>query len=610
MQSNLISLAFNKIGGIFNHFLIKEPNPINRARIRMLSYILVCYLLFTGVLTISYFIAGEKLHLIRVSIVFVITISLIAITYFTHAWKIASHVILIVCTLGVYTNISIYVQNVNLETIQFVWLGILLSFYMHGLKWGWFYSIINILPVMIYTAIDNKNYFYIGTGPHEVSQLTYIFATYYNFVFITFLQYYFFKTFNKNFVSLTNTKNALNEINEKLKTSLHDVENLSNARMEFLSTMSHELRTPLNGVIGISNALLLQNPREDQEENLAVLKFSAENLLLLVNNILDFNKFSSDKARLENFAFDISALIQSNFSSIKLKAEEKLLHLSLHIDEILKNKYVISDPTRLTQVLSNLLNNAVKFTGKGSISLTVKVQQIDANMMDVMFIVEDTGIGVETERQENIFEAYVQATPSINRNYGGTGLGLTIVKKVLNMFGSKISLLSKPNVGTRISFNINFNYQQVSTQNFKETDNGKTELSHLKILVAEDNLVNILVIKKTLERWNVVPDVAENGRIALTKVEENNYDVILMDLYMPEMDGYEATVCIRNLDDKVKASTPIIAITADVNDAVIEKNLLAGINDVLPKPFDPEQLFAKIKQLTGVSAVVESEIKC
>lgn len=586
------------ISGIFYKSLSKEQDPINHARIKMLTYILVLYLLFTGIMIFAYAVDGEQFQLIRVIVVFIVVALLIGIAYFTYAWKIVSHIVLWSFALVVWSNLSIYVQNINISTLQYIWIGCALSFYMHGLKWGWFYSAINIVPVIIYTAINNKSYFFIGTGPHEISQLSYLFVISYNFILIIFLQYYFFKAFNRNFVSLTLAKNELNNLNNTLNISLRDVKILSNARMEFLSTMSHELRTPLNGVIGISNALLLQNPREDQEENLAVLKFSAENLLSLINDVLDFNKFVADKVELEQIPFDLYALIKNSYSSLKLKAQEKMLSLTLKLDEKLEDKYVNSDPTRLTQVLLNLMNNAIKFTERGSVTLNVQVLQLSEDQMKIRFIVEDTGVGIEPEKQESVFEPFIQASASTSRQYGGTGLGLPIVKKVLTMFNSEITLVSSRNKGTKILFDIDFSYQQISASLDEKQENKKNELAHLKVLVSEDNPVNILVVKKTLEQWNIVPEIAENGLVALQKLERDNFDVILMDLYMPEMDGYEAAINIRNLMDETKAATPIIALTASVNNEVIKKLLDAGMNDYLSKPFNPDHLYKKLKDVT------------
>ena len=599
MLKTTYATILKKIDIIFDYLTAKESDPINQSRIKMLVYTLVSSLIFSIILATSYVFGGDTLQLIRITIILGMIILLIIITYYKHAWKFVSHFVLIICTLVVWTNILIYVQNINTSTLQYIWLVCLLSFYMHGLKWGWFYSLINIIPVLLYTVIEDKSYFLIGTTPKQVNHFSYVFVISYNYSLIIFLQYYFFRTFNRNFISLTTTKNELKESNNKLKASLHEVEKLSNARMDFLSTMSHELRTPLNGVIGISNALLHQNPRKDQEENLDVLKFSAQNLLLLINNILDFNKYDSDTAKLEQTSFDFYMVIKNIHASLKLKASEKLLQFNLDIDKNLKGKHVNSDPTRLTQILSNLMNNALKFTEKGSVNLTVTTLSMTEKIIDIRFTIEDTGIGIEADRQQKVFEAYIQASPSTSRNYGGTGLGLPIVKKLLTMFNSEVNLSSIPDVGTKIYFDIKFPYKITSTRlKIKKQDN-KDRLAHLKILVAEDNHINILVIKKTLAQWNIVPEIAENGEIALNKVIENKFDLILMDLYMPEMDGYESAIAIRNLEDKHKSAIPIIAVTANVNSMAIEKIKEAGMDDYLSKPFDPEMLFEKIEKLTS-----------
>ncbi|QNK61043.1 response regulator [Pedobacter sp. PAMC26386] len=583
------------IESIFNTLVVEEKNPINQARIKILGYILILYILFTGVLIVAYSLGSETLHLLRVSIVFVSTLLLIAIAYYTHAWKIVSHIVIWLITLAVWSNLSIYVHDVNIETLQFVWFACALGFYMHGLKWGWFYAAINVLPILAYTAMDDKTYFYLSSSPHLVSHGTYLLVISYNFFVILFLHYYFFKAFNHNFISLTEAKNELKELNEKLKTTLSDVEKLSNSRMDFVSTISHELRTPLNGVIGLSNALLLQNPREDQEENLAVLKFSAENLLSLINDVLDFNKFDSDKAELENISFNLSSLIRNIFSSIKLKAQEKMLDLNLHIPDELEDQYVTSDPTRLTQVILNLLNNSIKFTEKGSVTLHLQTLKRSADQMTIRFIVKDTGIGIEQDKQLDIFEPFTQASASINRRYGGTGLGLSIVKKVLRMFNCNINLISKPNEGTEFFFDIDFLYEAANTAAAPEEAPALQQIAHLKILVAEDNPVNILVIKKTLEQWGIIPVIAENGFIALQKLKQEDFDVILMDLYMPEMDGYEAAAYIRKLDNNTKACTPIIALTANTNEDIAKRVVEAGMNDYLSKPFNPEHLLKKLR---------------
>ncbi|MEO7284824.1 ATP-binding protein [Gelidibacter sp.] len=509
-------------------------------------------------------------------------------------------------TLVVWSNLSLYVREVNLATLQFIWFACTLSFYVHGSKWGWLYSLLNILPVLVFTIVGSNNYFYLDTSSHEVGQPIYIFIIVCNFFMIIFLQSYFFRSFNNNIMRLNMAKSELGLLNKKLNQTLAEVEKLSNSRMEFLSTMSHEIRTPLNGVIGLTNVLLLENPRKDQEENLDMLKFSAENLLLLVNNVLDVNKLDSSKSELEKVGFNLVELITRTYSSSKLRADEKMLEFKLFIDPVLEGKLVISDPTRVTQVLLNLVNNAIKFTEKGSISLSARALSLSKNKIKVQFTMEDTGIGISPDNQHIIFEPFMQASASTTRNYGGTGLGLQIVEKTLSMFGSKISLTSEENVGSKFVFVIDFNYIVLEEQMPILTKNIQNDLSGLKVLVAEDNAVNRMVIDKILKKWNLLPAIVDDGLRAVESVKNGDFDVVLMDLHMPIMDGYEATAGIRTLKDQTKASIPIIALTASVNEKVYLNVVDAKMDDYLTKPFNPEHLFAKLKAVANGLNVISN----
>ncbi|MFB9056859.1 ATP-binding protein [Mariniflexile ostreae] len=589
----------NYIDNIFIKLINQEPDPLNKARIRMLGYILVFYTVFCSILVVTYALADLQFHLIRISTVFIITLSLIALGLYSNLWKVISHSILAVITFGVWTNLSIYVRDVNIETLQYIWFACVLSFYIHGSKWGWFYSALNILPVLAFTIADNKNYFFLGGSAHQVTLPIYVFVTFYNFLLITFLQFYFFRSFNKNITSLQIAKNELGSLNEKLNQTLSKVEKLSNSRMEFLSTMSHEIRTPLNGVIGLTNVLLAEAPRKDQEDNLDMLKFSAENLLLLVNNVLDVNKLDSNKTELEKISFDLAELITRNYASSKLKATEKGLDFKLFIDPVLNDKWVISDPTRITQVLLNLINNAIKFTEKGSISVSAQVINVSQSSIKVQFTIEDTGIGISPEKRHVVFEPFIQASANTNRNYGGTGLGLQIVKKTLGLFNSDINFTSEEHVGSKFSFDIDFDYLMLKQPKPKTILEDQNDLAGLCILVAEDNSINRMVINKTLKKWNITPTIVDDGLSALRCIEKEDFDVVLLDLHMPIMDGYTATSHIRNLKDPRKANVFIIALTASVNEKSHRNVIDAKMNDYLPKPFNPDHLFAKLKKISN-----------
>ncbi len=601
---------FKRVDDTIVRLASREHDPINQVRVRILIYSLFGYLVYSSVLWTAYYVQEEYLHLMRATIILVFSIVLLLVVHFVKgAWRPISHFALCVVTLTVWSNIIIYVQGINTATIQFIWIATVLSVYMHGLRWGWFYSIINVTPVMAYTYVEYSEYNYLINDlklfydARPVSQGVYLFVLTGNFLMIVLLNYFFFKTFKLNITHLTETKDELKRLNSKLNETLEDVHKLSNARMDFLSTMSHELRTPLNGVIGISNALILQNPSEEQKENLGILRFSAENLMALINDILDFNKLDSDKVAMEHVPFNLAELIRKNCASVKMKAEEKLLDLRLSIARDIENKNVMSDPTRLNQVLMNLLNNAIKFTEKGFVHLTAQLVRQDEGTMTVHFSVEDSGIGIEPDKQDHIFEVFTQATESTNRNYGGTGLGLPIVKKVLSMFGSKINLVSQPGSGSRFHFDIDFEYREIEASEAAKGVLARRELSGLKVLVAEDNAINILVIRKALEQWNIVPEIAKNGQEAVQKLEKESYDLILMDLYMPVMDGCQAAKTIRQMVVPRKAQVPIIALTANVSEDVIANVFDAGMNDYLSKPFYPDHLFEKIQKLQAERVV-------
>jgi signal transduction histidine kinase/ActR/RegA family two-component response regulator len=582
----------------------REQDPIDQIRVRILIYSLFGYLFYSGVLLTAYSYQQEYLHLVRACFIFVFAVALlIVVRYVRGSWRPISHFALCVVTLTVWSNILIYVQGINTATVQFIWIATVLSVYMHGVRWGWFYSLLNVLPVLVFTYVEYSEYNYLINDlklfydASPVSQSVYLFVLSGNFLMIILLNYFFFKTFRSNISHLTKTKDELKELNSRLNETLKEVNKLSNARMDFLSTMSHELRTPLNGVIGISNTLISQNPSEEQKENLAILQFSAENLMALINDILDFNKLDSDKVALEKVPFNLAAHIRKNCASVEMKAKEKMLDLRLSIAREIENKIVFSDPTRLNQVLLNLLNNAIKFTEKGYVHLTAQMVKKEEGTMTVHFSVEDSGIGIEPDKQDHIFEVFAQATASTNRNYGGTGLGLPIVKKVLSMFNSKILLVSEPGSGSRFHFDINFEYREVEASDIKQRKAEKQELSGLRVLVAEDNAINILVLRKALEQWSIVPQVAKNGQEAVEKLKADDYDLILMDLYMPVMDGCQATEKIRRLADPKKASVPIVALTANVSEDVIARVLDAGMNDYLSKPFYPDHLLEKIRKM-------------
>jgi len=368
---------------------------------------------------------------------------------------------------------------------------------------------------------------------------------------------------------------------------------LSRAKDMFISVMSHEIRTPLNAVIAISHLLQEDNPLELQKENLGILKFSAENLMTLINDVLDFTKIETGNIELEKADVDIRELIQSIIASMRYKVDEKNIYLSQSIDSSVP-EIVIGDRTRLCQILLNLVSNAVKFTDNGGINIDLKVIQQSEKDVRIRFSVSDTGIGIAANKLNTIFEQFKQAEADITRKYGGTGLGLAISKRLIELHDSRINVDSVQGQGSTFWFTITFNKADNYLSSNK--NNVDTRLK-INVLVVDDNQINRLLINKILKKWGADADFAENGMEAIHKIESNRgYNVVLMDIHMPEMGGLEATQIIRSKQEPYFQQLPIIALTASMLSNQMGEIGKAGMNDFVLKPFDPKTLYDKLSR--------------
>lgn len=377
-----------------------------------------------------------------------------------------------------------------------------------------------------------------------------------------------------------------------LEKARRDAEQGHRAKTEFLSTMSHEIRTPLNSVIGMTHLLLKSKPREDQKEQLNVLLFSANNLLTIVNDILDYNKIEAGKINFEHIEFDPRAICMNVIAGFQTQASDKGIKLETTIDPTL-NHLILGDPTRLTQVITNLVHNGIKFTKTGGVTLRVDVPKIGAEQIDLLFHVIDTGIGIPREKQQIIFDQFSQADSSTSRSYGGTGLGLAISKRILELQGSQLEVESEPGKGSRFYFQLSLPLIRELPAQAKhnevirdEYDDTQDLLKDIDILLVEDNPMNVLVAQSFLERWGAHVDVAENGQEALDMLDADRHRIILMDMHMPVMDGYQASKIIRERELHI----PIIALTASLPK---ERNMdrdYPGIDDIVVKPFAPQEL--------------------
>lgn len=366
-------------------------------------------------------------------------------------------------------------------------------------------------------------------------------------------------------------------------------EEATRAKAEFLSTMSHEIRNPLNAIVVIGNLIQDTSLDDLQKEYAKILQLSSTNLLKLVNNLLDLSKLEADKVKLEKRNFSLNQLLEILIHSFKLRAKEKKIELKVDYPQNLPEN-LLGDPVKLNQILTNLLVNALKFTKEGFVKLVIVEKERSDNDIALQFTVCDTGIGIPQDKLKIIFQEFSQASYDISREYGGTGLGLTISQKLLQMFESTLTVSSEEGKGSAFSFDLKF----IVTEEVAPAKNERSRLTELlaatgaRILVVDDNFINLFITSRYLKNWGLAHDIVDSGEAAIRAVKENNYDIILLDLNMPIMSGYQAAVAIREMN--TKHSPLIIALSASERGDVNLEMKKAGIYAFVPKPFNPVDL--------------------
>jgi signal transduction histidine kinase/ActR/RegA family two-component response regulator len=390
-----------------------------------------------------------------------------------------------------------------------------------------------------------------------------------------------------------------NEIFSKQVINLEESRNQAllavTTKSEFLSNMSHEIRTPLNAIIGVANILNEDNPRPDQAEHLDTLLFSSENLMVIINDILDYSKIEAGKVKFEKINFSLNRIIHGIHKTLIATAEKKNIKFKYTIQEGIPETY-IGDPVRLSQIILNLAGNAIKFTEAGQVDIRISQSKVENGKATLNFAVEDTGIGIPDEKQKIIFDSFSQANSKTTRLYGGTGLGLAITRQLLEMQGSKIELMSVEGEGSTFYFQLTLPIGKAMSK--KAVSNRKTQSfnSHNKVLLVDDNAINVVIAKRFLNKWKLEVDVATNGQEAVDMVAQTDYGLVLMDISMPVMDGYEATKLIRSMEADKYQLLPIVALTASVFDALKYQAIEVGMNDYLSKPFKPQALYNMIEK--------------
>ena len=418
-------------------------------------------------------------------------------------------------------------------------------------------------------------------------------------------------------IDITEKKVAERELLDAKEKALE----LSASKEMFLSVMSHEIRNPLNAVIGMTHLLLENDPKPSQIEDLKILKFSGENLIHIINDVLDFTKIETGNLQLESIPFSLKTLANDILTSLQVNGNKNNNQLLLDFDNRIPDQ-VSGDKARLYQILMNLLSNAIKFTQDGSVILKIRISETltipepqDQNQISVYtseviptqdpeshvsveFSVRDTGIGIPEDKQSYIFESFTQARSDISRRYGGTGLGLAITKKLLKLFKSDIQVKSKEGEGTTFLFTVNFDMidQEKLDASLRQDS---TAFEGKKILVVDDNEINILIVKRILNTWGLENDVAANGKEAISKVMENAYDLILMDINMPGIDGFETTSIIRELIGEYFQKVPVIALTASTEHHVSSRITACGMNGYMLKPFNHDKIKSVLSEFLG-----------
>jgi signal transduction histidine kinase/ActR/RegA family two-component response regulator len=382
----------------------------------------------------------------------------------------------------------------------------------------------------------------------------------------------------------------------ELSEALDSAKRASLAKSDFLANMSHEIRTPMNGIIGMTDLALDTSSDEERQEYLEIVKRSAQALLAIINDILDFSKIEAGKIQIEQVAFNLRQTVNDCVQILRARADEKDLQIHVVVDEQTP-PMVLGDPTRLRQVLINLMGNAIKFTKHGQITVRIETLAVVGAPAQLKFTVQDTGIGIALDKLEKIFEAFAQADISTTRHYGGTGLGLTITQRLVQLMGGHLRVSSQLGVGSAFDFELPFQLPTAMDARPADPEQALKPVPSLSILVVEDHPINQLLASKMLKQWGHRVSLANNGQEALDLLSQHAepFDLVLMDMQMPVMDGLEATAKIRQMPPF--RDLPIFAMTANAMLGDRELCLEAGMNDYLSKPILAKDLEDKLRQL-------------
>ena len=408
------------------------------------------------------------------------------------------------------------------------------------------------------------------------------------------------KEINKNLENRIKERTRdIEKSNENLVLAKKIAEEATAAKSEFLSNMTHELRTPLNGVIGLTELVLNEKLDDEIQEMLENIKFSANHLANVINEILDFSKIEAGKISFESIEFNMRELIHATHKNLMLSAKNKSIDLLLEYDKEIPD-IVKGDPVKLNQILNNIIGNAIKFTSKGFVKVRCKLvdHNTDSNIVNVQFSIKDTGIGIKKEDIGGIFKSFTQSDSSISRKFGGTGLGLTITKSFIELQDGSLKVESKYGMGSNFIFTMPFQFISLKSQKQKVSADFEFKPLKAKVLIVDDVVINQMVVGKILNNWQIEVDIEASGKQALHLLKRHKYDLIVMDVQMPEMSGTEATRIIRNDEEFSHVSQiPIIAFTANAFEESKKEVMDAGMNCFVSKPIIPRKLYDAVTRI-------------
>jgi signal transduction histidine kinase/CheY-like chemotaxis protein len=577
----------------YRRILAFDSGPLNSARMRILFTCIVTFIVLTTTLTLVFVLGKPNLLLYRMASFLVLFTIALYLFLSKRPWRHSAHFFLISVTLLIWTNVIFVHQSLYVINIQYGMLVIACSYYILGSRDGLRYAIAAIFPLLVDIISTDFLNIELPSRRVNVNYTVYGITVIVNFLLILYIHHLFFKSFTK-----FKKREALYK--RKLELAVTHAKEQALAKINFLNTMSHEIRTPLNAIVGMSNLLMAGKMLHEQQEDLKVLNFSAQNLMATVNDIIDFNNLDNGKVLMEQKPFNLFKMVANVCGTFREEALKKELQFDCKVDKKLADKVVIGDALRLSQVLFHLIGNAIKFTEEGFVSVEVNSKQTDNQTIAVDFTIKDSGIGISKAKQQQVLDPFKKKLPRTQRQYQIT-LGLTIAGQLLKLHGSELKINSLEGKGSSFHFTIDYVLTALQEEFDEPLEPLKNnELDKLRVLCVDDEKLNLLVVKKILAKWGIEADEATNGQEAVEVCTSKVYDVILMDINMPVMDGFEASKQIKNLKDTGFDPPWIIALTASVGAAKEEVTKFPSIDDCVLKPFKPEELKQKLLKLCPI----------